>query len=627
MALEYKLSYTAEEIDEKLGLVGQNKDNIDVANENIEALAGSVNVVNGNIDEINENINTITGNINTINGNINTINGNVETLETAIASKADKDHTHDYADIDHTHNYAEVDHTHDNYAEVGHVHDYAEINHEHDNYASINHEHDYAEVDHNHDDKYDELGAADVALGEAKNYIDTKVENMATTNVVDSKVNTHNTATDAHNDIREVITALTNRLNALADSDDTTLDQMSELVDYIKDNRELIDSVTTTKVNVSDIVNNLTTNSTDKVLSAAQGVAIKALVDDLQADLDNHADNTTVHVTSTERTNWNAAKTHADAAHAPSNAEKNQNAFSNVKVGDTTVAADTTTDTLTLVAGNNVTITPDATNDKITISATDTVYTHPSTHAASMITGLATVATSGKYSDLSGTPTIPTKTSQLTNDSGFKTTDNNTTYSLSKSGSTITLTGSDGSTTSVTDSDTKYTHPTTSGNKHIPSGGSSGQILRWSADGTAVWGADNNTTYSAATTSAAGLMSASDKSKLDAITASADSVSFTQNLTSGTEVGTITINGTGTKLYAPTNSDTKNTAGSTNSSSKLFLVGATSQAANPQTYSHDTAYVGTDGCLYSNNTRVSTEKVSTSEPSGQVVGDYWICEY
>ena len=47
---------------------------------------------------------------------------------------------------------------------------------------------------------------------------------------------------------------------------------------------------------------------------------------------------------------------------------------------------------------------------------------------------------------------IPTKVSELTNDSGFKITDNNTTYSLSKSGSTITLTGSDGSTTSVTDS-------------------------------------------------------------------------------------------------------------------------------------------------------------------------------
>lgn len=55
-----------------------------------------------------------------------------------------------------------------------------------------------------------------------------------------------------------------------------------------------------------------------------------------------------------------------------------------------------------------------------------------------------------------------------------------------------------------------------------------------------------------------------------------------------------------------TDTDTKNTAGSTDSSSKLFLIGATSQAANPQTYSHDTAYVGTDGCLYSGGTKVLT---------------------
>ena len=41
-----------------------------------------------------------------------------------------------------------------------------------------------------------------------------------------------------------------------------------------------------------------------------------------------------------------------------------------------------------------------------------------------------------------------------------------------------------------------YTHPASSGNKHIPSGGAAGQILRWSADGTAVWGADKDTTYS-----------------------------------------------------------------------------------------------------------------------------------
>lgn len=35
--------------------------------------------------------------------------------------------------------------------------------------------------------------------------------------------------------------------------------------------------------------------------------------------------------------------------------------------------------------------------------------------------------------------------------------------------------------------DTVYTHPTTAGNKHVPSGGSSGQLLKWSAAGTAAW--------------------------------------------------------------------------------------------------------------------------------------------
>ena len=99
-------------------------------------------------------------------------------------------------------------------------------------------------------------------------------------------------------------------------------------------------------------------------------------------------------------------------------------------------------------------------------------------------------------------------------------TDNNTTYSagtgLSLSGTTFSA--KTGYTTNATErnykvttdtsgnlyvnvpwTDTVYTHPATSGNKHIPSGGSSGQILRWSADGTATWGNDNDTKYSAGT--------------------------------------------------------------------------------------------------------------------------------
>ena len=88
----------------------------------------------------------------------------------------------------------------------------------------------------------------------------------------------------------------------------------------------------------------------------------------------------------------------------------NQNAFTNVKIGDTIIEADSPTDTLTLNAGANVTITPDVINDTVTIESRDTIYTHP-------------------------------------------------------------------------------TNP---GNRHIPSGGSSGQILRWSEDGTAAWGSENN---------------------------------------------------------------------------------------------------------------------------------------
>ena len=65
----------------------------------------------------------------------------------------------------------------------------------------------------------------------------------------------------------------------MADSDDATLDQLSEIVAYIKSNKSLIDAITTSKVNVADIVNDLTTSVANKPLSAAQGVALKALID------------------------------------------------------------------------------------------------------------------------------------------------------------------------------------------------------------------------------------------------------------------------------------------------------------------------------------------------------------
>ena len=94
----------------------------------------------------------------------------------------------------------------------------------------------------------------------------------------DSNLQIHNSADDSHDDIRNLISALTARLNALADSDDTTLDQLSEIVAYIKSNRELIDNITTSKVNVADIIDSLTSTATNKPLSAKQGKILNDLI-------------------------------------------------------------------------------------------------------------------------------------------------------------------------------------------------------------------------------------------------------------------------------------------------------------------------------------------------------------
>lgn len=137
-----------------------------------------------------------------------------------------------------------------------------------------------------------------------------------------------------------------------------------------------------------------------------------------------------------------------------SGAEVNQNAFSNVVVGSTTIAADSKTDTLTLTAGSNITLTPNATNDSITISASGSSYSLP----------LASNSTRG----------------------GIK---------LSSS----------------TQGGTPNRVTTTSGRTYAVQVNSSEQAVvnvPWT---------DTNTTYSEATTSTSGLMSSSDKTKLNGL--------------------------------------------------------------------------------------------------------------
>lgn len=56
-----------------------------------------------------------------------------------------------------------------------------------------------------------------------------------------------------------------------------------------------------------------------------------------QTELDTHTGNSTIHITASERTNWNAAKTHADSAHARADATKVEKSTTNgsIKINGT----------------------------------------------------------------------------------------------------------------------------------------------------------------------------------------------------------------------------------------------------------------------------------------------------
>ena len=86
--------------------------------------------------------------------------------------------------------------------------------------------------------------------------------------------------------------------------------------------------------------------------------------------------------------------------------ETNQNAFSNVAVsGQDTIAADTKTDTLTVVGGANVTVTTTAASDTLTIASTDTQLSTEAVQdiVGGMFTGNTETNIAATYQDDDGT--------------------------------------------------------------------------------------------------------------------------------------------------------------------------------------------------------------------------------
>ena len=87
------------------------------------------------------------------------------------------------------------------------------------------------------------------------------------------------------------------------------------------------------------------------------------------------------------------------------------------------------------------------------------------------------------------------------------------------------------------------------------------------------------------------------------------------NIKAGSNMTITESNGTFT--FAATDTDTKNTAGATNSTNQLYLVGAGSQGTNPQTFSNSSVYM-TNGTLTTSSIMTSSIKSSSNRLSLEV---------
>ena len=147
---------------------------------------------------------------------------------------------------------------------------------------------------------------------------------------------TYETKADASSKLTEAKTYTDEKVANLLNNSTEAVDSIMELAEAMKDNADAIEALETvaaSKVPTSRKINGKALTS-DITLSASDvGADASGSAGAVQTNLDTHASNTTLHITATERTNWNAAKTHADSAHAPSNAQAN--VIESIKVNGT----------------------------------------------------------------------------------------------------------------------------------------------------------------------------------------------------------------------------------------------------------------------------------------------------
>ena len=432
-------------------------------------------------------------------------------------------------------------------------------------------------------------------------YTKTEVDNKVTTlnNSITTTVNTHNSNTSAHSDIRNLISDLANRLNALANSDDTTLDQMAEVVAYIKSNRGLIEGITTTKANKDYVDTELgkKANSADLAKVATSGS---------YNDLSNKP---------TIPTTLPANGGNADTV---GGFTVGVNVPANAKFTDTTYSAMSASEATTGTATTARSISAKVLNDKINAVVTTNAYTKTEVDSglSNKLNTTGGNVTGHIYLTGSQANSSTSNTSQLV----FGTEDNNH-IAISSNNNALVINPNATSTTNqiVLYLDKASMFPNgisgnaSSATKLQSNAGSATQPIYFSGGKpvacTYTLGASvpsnaefTDTTYSNASQSASGLMSADDKKKLDGIATNANNYTYTLPTASSTLGGvktTSTVTSTSGYTACPiisgvpyykdtdTNTDTKVT-NTLNTTAKAYVTGTTSASTNTGTQVFDT---------------------------------------
>ena len=229
----------------------------------------------------------LVGEVGSIDSRVNTIELDITAYKDEVSDKFDEvnEYLQEKASLEHTHEIEEIDSLQDVLDELqndinDHAHD--DLYYDKEEILGLITVEDIDDICESTEVSGDDIDLVTIA---SKYWVEQYYQPKGNY-LTEADISSHNTATDAHNDIRLLIENTSKDIYALLDCDDETLDQMQEVVNYIKNNNSLIEGVTINKVNVSDVIDNLITNVSNKPLSAAQGVVLKQLIDELQKEVD-----------------------------------------------------------------------------------------------------------------------------------------------------------------------------------------------------------------------------------------------------------------------------------------------------------------------------------------------------